>query len=81
MGILAILDRFRQIKPKLLIAQDQYIHAGKPVDRSAVVAQIAAAQPDPSNLGHRTATPDKGTHQMAQFKPRQRADKQHPGAL
>ena len=81
MGILAILDRFRQIKPKLLIAQDQYIHAGKPVDRSAVVAQIAAAQPDPSNLGHRTATPDKGTHQMARFNPRQRADKQHPNTL
>jgi acetoacetyl-CoA synthetase len=45
MGNLAILDRFRQIEPKLLIAQDQYIHAGKPVDRSAVVTQIAAALP------------------------------------
>ena len=29
MGHVAILDRFRQIEPKVLIAQDGYVHAGK----------------------------------------------------
>ena len=45
MGHVAILDRFKQIEPKVLIAQDGYVHAGKMVDRRAVLAQIGAALP------------------------------------
>lgn len=45
MGHVAILDRFRQIEPKLLIAQDGYIHAGKMIDRREVLDQIIAGLP------------------------------------
>ena len=45
MGHVAILDRFTQIKPKVLIAQDGYVHAGKMTDRRDVLAQIGAALP------------------------------------
>jgi acetoacetyl-CoA synthetase len=42
MGHVAILDRFRQIEPKVMIAQDGYVHAGKTIDRSALIATIRA---------------------------------------
>ncbi|MDU9003257.1 acetoacetate--CoA ligase [Sedimentitalea todarodis] len=42
MGHVAILDRFRQIEPKLLIAQDGYVHGGKIIDRREVLNDIAA---------------------------------------
>ncbi len=45
MGHVAILDRFQQIAPKVLIAQDGYVHAGKTVDRRDVLAQINAGLP------------------------------------
>jgi acetoacetyl-CoA synthetase len=45
MGHVAILDRFKQIAPKVLIAQDGYVHAGKMVDRTKVLAQINAGLP------------------------------------
>jgi acetoacetyl-CoA synthetase len=45
MGHVAILDRFKQIAPKVLIAQDGYVHAGKQVDRRDVLAQISAGLP------------------------------------
>ena len=45
MGHVAILDRFKQIEPKVLIAQDGYVHAGKTVDRRAMLADIAAGLP------------------------------------
>ncbi len=45
MGHVAILDRFKQIEPKVLIAQDGYVHAGKTIDRRAVLAQISAGLP------------------------------------
>lgn len=50
MGHVAILDRFRQIEPKVLIAQDGYIHAGKQVDRRDLLEGIAAGL---SSLQHR----------------------------
>lgn len=50
MGHVAILDRFRQIEPKVLIAQDGYIHAGKQVDRRDLLEGIAAGLP---SLQHR----------------------------
>ena len=33
MGHVAVLDRFKQIEPKILIAQDGYIYADKKIDR------------------------------------------------
>ena len=45
MGHVAILDRFRQIEPKVLIAQDGYVHGGKTVDRREVLAGIAKGLP------------------------------------
>jgi acetoacetyl-CoA synthetase len=45
MGHVAILDRFKQIEPKVLIAQDGYMHAGATVDRRDVLAQINAGLP------------------------------------
>ena len=45
MGHVAIIDRFRQIEPKVLIAQQRYVHAGKMIDRRAVVSEIIANLP------------------------------------
>lgn len=57
MGHVAILDRFRQIAPKVLIAQDGYVHAGKRVDRVALLEGIAAGLP---SLAHRVMVPALG---------------------
>lgn len=46
MGHVAILDRFRQIKPKVLIAQDGYVHAGQMIDRRDVLNTIREGLPD-----------------------------------
>ncbi len=54
MGHVAILDRFRQIEPKVLIAQDGYVHAGKRIDRRALLEGIAAGLP---TLAHRVMVP------------------------
>ncbi|MDG2535169.1 acetoacetate--CoA ligase [Sphingomonas sp. HITSZ_GF] len=45
MGVPAILERFRQIEPKLLIATDGVHYAGRDLDRSDVVAQLRAELP------------------------------------
>ena len=45
MGTAAVLDRFRQIEPKVLIACDGVTYAGRDIDRRAVVAELAAALP------------------------------------
>ncbi|MEH6646980.1 acetoacetate--CoA ligase [Sulfitobacter sp.] len=45
MGQVAIVDRFKQIAPKVFIAQDGYVHAGKTIDRREVLAQINAELP------------------------------------
>ena len=45
MGHVAILDRFKQIAPKVFIAQDGYTHMGKVVDRRDVLAQITSQLP------------------------------------
>ena len=57
MGHVAILDRFTQIEPKVLIAQDGYVHAGKMTDRRDVLAQIGAALP---SVGHFVTVPVAG---------------------
>ncbi|SLN40310.1 Acetyl-coenzyme A synthetase [Falsiruegeria litorea R37] len=45
MGHVAILDRFQQIEPKVLIAQDGYVHAGVTHDKRAVLAEIRQGLP------------------------------------
>ena len=57
MGHVAILDRFRQIEPKVLIAQDGYVHAGRTIDRREVLNTIIAGLP---TLEHRVILPVVG---------------------
>ena len=45
MGTAAVLDRFRQIEPKVLIACDGVRYGGRDMDRLAVVAELCAALP------------------------------------
>jgi acetoacetyl-CoA synthetase len=45
MGVKAILDRFRQIEPKVLIAASGVRYAGRAIDRSGVVAELLAGLP------------------------------------
>jgi acetoacetyl-CoA synthetase len=45
MGTNAVLDRFRQIEPKVLIACDGVSYGGRDLDRTAVVAELRAALP------------------------------------
>jgi acetoacetyl-CoA synthetase len=45
MGSASVIDRFRQIEPKVLFAADGYQYGGKPFDRRAVVAELQAAMP------------------------------------
>lgn len=54
MGPAAVLDRFRQIEPKVLIACDGYRYGGKAYDRRDVVAQLRAALP---TLAHTVYVP------------------------
>jgi len=45
MGTHAVLDRFRQIEPKVLIACDGVTYGGRDLDRTGVVAELRAALP------------------------------------
>jgi acetoacetyl-CoA synthetase len=45
MGPVAVLDRFRQIEPSVLIAGDGYVYGGEKHDRRAVVAGLLAQLP------------------------------------
>ncbi|HXD42914.1 MAG TPA: acetoacetate--CoA ligase [Ramlibacter sp.] len=50
MGTNAVLDRFKQIEPKVLIACDGVTHGGRDFDRTGVVAELRAALPTVSHL-------------------------------
>ncbi|MBS0363509.1 MAG: acetoacetate--CoA ligase, partial [Proteobacteria bacterium] len=50
MGVPAILDRFRQIEPKLLIATDGVTYAGKRLDRAGTVRELRQALPSVRHL-------------------------------
>ncbi|WP_076997560.1 acetoacetate--CoA ligase [Variovorax sp. KK3] len=50
MGTASVVDRFRQIEPKLLIAADGVHYGGKALDRSAVVQELRAALPSVRKL-------------------------------
>jgi acetoacetyl-CoA synthetase len=45
MGLQAVIDRFRQIEPRVLIAADGIHYAGRSMDRSQVVTSLRAALP------------------------------------
>lgn len=45
-GARAVIDRFAQIEPKVLLAVDGYRYGGKDFDCAAKVAEIAAAMPN-----------------------------------
>jgi acetoacetyl-CoA synthetase len=53
-GVPTVVDRFRQIEPKLLIATDGYRYGGKDFDRRARVREIEAAIP---SLEHTVMVP------------------------
>ncbi|MEU6997127.1 acetoacetate--CoA ligase [Nonomuraea sp. NPDC046570] len=44
-GVPSIVDRFKQIEPKVLIAVEEYVYNGRTYDRSAAVQEIAAELP------------------------------------
>ncbi|MEY2861018.1 MAG: hypothetical protein RL392_1476 [Pseudomonadota bacterium] len=50
MGTNAVLDRFKQIAPKMLIACDGVHYAGRNLDRRAVVAELVAALPSVTHV-------------------------------
>lgn len=50
MGTNAVLDRFRQITPRVLIACDGVRYAGRDHDRRAVVGELMAALPSVTHL-------------------------------
>ena len=52
MGTNAVLDRFRQIEPVVLIACDGVTHGGRDFDRLAVVAELRAALPTEIGRAH-----------------------------
>jgi acetoacetyl-CoA synthetase len=45
MGGGSVIDRFKQIEPKVLFAVDGYTYGGKPFDRRSVVAELQQAMP------------------------------------
>ena len=57
MGHVAISDRFRQIEPKVLIAQDGYVHGGKSYDRREVLNEITSDLP---SLKHKVMVSTQG---------------------
>ncbi|MEW5890422.1 MAG: acetoacetate--CoA ligase [Pseudomonadota bacterium] len=50
MGKLAVLDRFRQIEPKVLIAADGYRYGGKDYDRRPLIGELLAELPTAERL-------------------------------
>ncbi len=50
MGTQAVLDRFKQIAPKVLFAVDGVTYGGKDLDRRDVVAELCAALPSVTHL-------------------------------
>ena len=49
MGENAILDRFKQIKPKVLICQDSYVYAGKIINKVSSLRNIIKKLPSLSD--------------------------------
>jgi len=49
-GVAAVVERFAQIQPKVLIATQHYVYGGKQFDMRNTVAEIAQALPDLEQL-------------------------------
>jgi acetoacetyl-CoA synthetase len=52
MGPSVVLDRFKQIEPKLLLATDSYRYNGKTHDRAALVGELLAGLPSVTTVVH-----------------------------
>lgn len=52
MGVSVVLDRFQQIKPKLIFATDSYSYAGKTFDRRAVLDEVLQGLPEIEHVVH-----------------------------
>ena len=52
-GVTAVLDRFRQIEPKVLLAADGYVYRGTVHDRRPEVAELERNLPSLRGGGHR----------------------------
>lgn len=52
MGATVVLDRFKQIEPKLLFATDSYGYNGKKHDREALVGELLAGLPSVQTVVH-----------------------------
>jgi acetoacetyl-CoA synthetase len=52
MGATVVLDRFRQIEPKVLFAVDSYSYNGKSHDRTAIVEELLRELPSVQNIVH-----------------------------
>ncbi len=52
MGVSVVLDRFKQIEPKLLFAVDSYSYNGKQHDRTDIVTQLISGLPSVANVVH-----------------------------
>ncbi|MFC5499508.1 acetoacetate--CoA ligase [Caenimonas terrae] len=52
MGATVVLDRFRQIEPKLLFATDSYGYNGRKHDREALVGELLAGLPSVQTVVH-----------------------------
>ncbi|MFT3722216.1 MAG: acetoacetate--CoA ligase [Hyphomonadaceae bacterium] len=50
MGTPAVVDRFKQVTPKILIAADGVHYAGRAMDRSAIVTELRDALPSVEHL-------------------------------
>jgi acetoacetyl-CoA synthetase len=50
MGGASVIDRFKQIEPKVLLAVDGYQYGGKPFDRRATIADLQQAMPSLERL-------------------------------
>ena len=64
MGAPAVLDRFRQIEPKVLIACDGVTYAGRRHDRTRRRRRAAGGAADASSMSSCTATAARATHRM-----------------
>jgi acetoacetyl-CoA synthetase len=62
MGTASVVDRFRQIEPKVLFAVDGYQYNGKPFDRRQVVHELQSALP---SLKHLVLVPYLDEHASA----------------
>ena len=76
MGTAAVLDRFKQIEPKVLIACDGVTYGGRDFDRTGIVAELRAALPSVSAPG-RASQPRRGRCSAADAGPLDRHDAGH----